>query len=197
MTSILKVNEINTYDNTASISIKHNGTNALVINTSRNIGIGTNSPVEPLHVAGDARVDGITFRSGQYRYADYSTSHNSSTGTLVANMNTVYGNTYYLEITILGTENTLNRGMAKYLMIGTFHGANSNYYVTLSEIGRAGMNNSYGRPYLFLNGYESSFTTTDQTTSGTNVDRNELYCRTNAAYSGNMKIMIDRYQPAA
>ena len=44
MTSILKVNEINTSDNASSISIKHDGTTAITIDSSQNVGIGTSTP---------------------------------------------------------------------------------------------------------------------------------------------------------
>ena len=62
MTSILKVNEINTSDNATSISIKHGGITAITIDSSQNVGIGTSSPSASykLDVSGAIRGTALT-----------------------------------------------------------------------------------------------------------------------------------------
>ena len=45
---------------TTSLALKTNGTTAVTVNSSQNVGIGTTSPASKLHVAGSFRQTGAT-----------------------------------------------------------------------------------------------------------------------------------------
>jgi len=110
-----------------------------------NVGIGTDSPVSKLHVAGDIGQQGTTDKSVS-----------SGVGDSGVNIITGVHGSYARgsgRLRVMGTENNLNVGYAEYMY--TYSTSSSgHYYINLKFIDESYVNNTYARPRLYL--YNSS-----------------------------------------
>jgi hypothetical protein len=96
-------------------------------------------------------------------------------------------------IRVFGTENNLNNTMVEYTYVCAYHGANNTYYGRIIAGNRASINNGYGNAYLYFSNYESSYTTADQTNSGTTLSAMDVYLKNAVNNYGAYSISFQPY----
>jgi hypothetical protein len=91
---------------------------------------------------------------------------------------------------VMGRENGLNQTIAVYTFNLSYHNASGNRYIRLLEISRNTVNNNYGNVYAYVSSYAASWTSTDQSHSGTSSAVSDIYFRNvvGAACTGNYLI---------
>jgi len=98
-------------------------------------------------------------------------------GTLVVNIESVGGLYTSGLLYVLGRENGLNQTIAVYSFNLSYHSPSGNRYIRLMQISRNTVNNDYGNVYAYLSTYAASWTSTDQSHSGTSTAVSDIYFR--------------------
>jgi len=170
-------------------ALAESGYMGLYANTGKTLRLGANN-TEAMRIDDN----GTTVQ-----YSGYQTSHSNSTGTLLLNLASLgYGGNGQAEIWITASENNYNRGFAKYMVIwGTKNSSPYYWYSDLQEIGRVNINNNYGNPYVYLENQSSNYTGINQSmTSATGNNAFNIYVRTDAPYSGTIRVFFKLFQNA-
>jgi hypothetical protein len=84
---------------------------------------------------------------------------------------------------VMGRENGLNQTIAVYSFNLSYYGVSGTRYIRLLQISRNTLNNSYGDVYAYVSSYAASWTSTDQSHSGTSSAVSDIYFR-NAVGAG-------------
>ena len=91
---------------------------------------------------------------------------------------------------VLGRENGLNQTIAVYSFNLSYHSPSGNRYIRLLQIHRNTVNNTYGDVYAYLSTYAASWTSTDQTHSGTSSAVSDIYFRNAVGAACNMNYLM-------
>jgi hypothetical protein len=84
---------------------------------------------------------------------------------------------------VMGRENSLNQTIAVYTFNLSYSYVSNIRYIRLLQISRNTVNNEYGNVYAYVSSYAASWTSTDQSHSGTSTSISDIYFR-NAVGAG-------------
>ena len=145
-----------------TISLKINGTEGLHINSTRNIGIGTTSPSEKLHVAGDLKVEGDLHLEGDLDFRVINSSGFGQPGIELPNfIDTFWRADRRFTLSVTGGQSVAG---IKGLFDGTYanlinFAASSTHVITINVANQSGVGvNGYTYPqgYIYFSFYSST-----------------------------------------
>jgi hypothetical protein len=142
-------------------------------------GGGTFNPYLSINASGDITANygsnlytpGITWQSSRL-----SGGFSASGAGVVFNLYSLLGRGGGI-IRVHGTENGLNNTYVEYSYINAFFGPSATYYGRIIARNRTSINNGYGDPYLYFSNFAGSYTTADQTNSGTALSSMDIYLK--------------------
>ncbi len=126
---------------------------------------------------------GVTTVNGTLGVSGYLASSSGSTyvpagGTLAFNIEALFGNVSSGLLIVTGNENGVNGTIRTYSWNHTFYGYSSNTrYVRIKAIDSNQIANGYGDVYAYLGSNAASYTSLDQSASGTATTTSDIYFR--------------------
>ena len=101
----------------------------------------------------------------------------AAAGSNVLNLESVSGLPTCGLLMIRGNENNINSTIRIYMFNTSLYGPTSTRYATLKILGERQIANNYGNVYAYFSSYSSSWSTADQSVSGTASSTTDVYFR--------------------
>jgi hypothetical protein len=136
----------------------------------------------PVNKAGDT-ITGNLVISGGSVITHTAGGSISASGDNILNLENLFGLYTAGLLIIRGNENGVNQTQRLYMWTISYYGGSSTRWVGLKELGSKQIENSYGSVHAYLGNWAGSYTSSDQSHSGTSTTTSNIYFRS-AAGSG-------------